>query len=445
VARVISMEMKNIHRLSPVARYVCLVFCLFISCGIEDYQYIEPVKADDVTGTLNNHVEFTTPDNISVTLDFQSSAIPGITSGSLGLFFSNYDLYYRIYISNVIIASIAEENLSQINSTLYSDYYAIKPYTVDTNNNASGVGTIFTSRKYWKISDASGPALLRAKELITPYPDSDPDKRYFFNDPDLVNTAYLNSDNNADVVASTSGGSTSTYVSMYVVHTKFDPQTLTQLYSSPTWLGVFLLPDTVNLRDISINKITAGDGDNSTPTTKLTITLGENINLIANDIVIDNTDNLGFTKGDLTNSGSGNYELTITQNFTNNYAIPCETKAVNISLSHTGYKFTPSSVTADIYIRPPYSITADGSASTPTTKLTISLGNDIDNLSADDIVIDNTGSLGITKGDFTGSGHEYELAITSDYTGAVKKQAANISLSRYTFTPSTTDIYIRQQ
>jgi len=228
---------------------LCVCALLFSNCGIEDYAYIYPVRDADITKTGNYHVKFNYPDSSGnsagiVEIDFTSGQHPRISITQPGYdFYENYEIYYRIYISPSIEGSPSEANYSNINTQLSNDYNAIKPYTDETNNNASYGYSSLTSRSYMTINEDSTIYLLRSKSLSTPYPN--PTNKalwYFENDVDLRNSSYLNSNNNADVASSPSAGAY-TYVSMYVVHTAFEAVNLNTRYSTPKHLGVFLLPD----------------------------------------------------------------------------------------------------------------------------------------------------------------------------------------------------------
>jgi len=427
-----------------------VLFLLFssilVSCGIpDDYRYLEPV--DYVKSTMNQSVDIKTPDsdNILVTLNFSSSSIPSITSenGSLTTFFSHYDLYYRIYIiPGSADLAVDPSQYSTISPALYSDYYYLNPFTAESSNTTWGNINTTAQTNWKKISEKSGPYLLRSDDLIDPYPKtyvtSQNSNYYFFNDPDLRSSQYLNSNNNADVAANTSTGSssfTSTCVSIYVVHTDFNPTTLAPIYSCPTWLGLFLLPESTNAQTVTINSITANGGASTVSTTTITFNISPNITGFAlTDISIDDnaTDdndyqytNLGISETALSpgiQAGSGwQYGLTINSSNTIGIIQKCNIK---VSLSHAGYSIAPDNV--DVYLILPV-ITADGGTSTPTTKLTLNLGKD--GLTADNISITGLPASGsVQKGTLTslGSG-QYELGMTQTGTGAI--QSATISVS----------------
>lgn len=242
--------------LTPNPAFLISILLLLCSCGLEDVLYLDYVKETDIVRTVNYHVDIKNlpagpghPSVNKIEIDFTTSQIPSIrspnTSGvhdpaALGVFFGNFQIYYRIYMSGILLNStINESDMTMINPTLASDYNSLKPYTVTTNNYAASVGSAFSGRNYWIVDELSTNYILRSSQLITPYPED----RYFFNDDDLKAPVYLNPNNNADVVTNPSG-TAYTYVSMYVVHKAFNDITLTPYYSVPAFLGVFLLPNT---------------------------------------------------------------------------------------------------------------------------------------------------------------------------------------------------------
>jgi hypothetical protein len=187
-----------------------------------------------------------------------------------------------------------------VNVALASDYAALSPYTITTNYYAASVASAFSNRGYWTVNERSFSYVLRSSQLITPYPED----RYFFNDPDLKNPQYLKPEYNADVVAN-SAGSSYAYVSMYIVHTAFDTANLAPYYSSPTFLGVFLLPDTIYTRTVSFSAISADGGFQTSETTTITFTLSEVIpGLVVDDFSItESPPNSGLVINNLQGTG----------------------------------------------------------------------------------------------------------------------------------------------
>jgi hypothetical protein len=215
--------------------YILGVTALFLSCGIDDYVYLDQVPQVNINVTLNT--------NATVSLPPPPSRD----------YFRYYSIYYRIYVSNNLLeVAIGEGMLSTVNSYLYSDYSAIKPYTNPDTSTSTNVGTLFTNRKYYALDNQfgqgiltinfgdatpsiNGDPILRSSTIYNPAPD-----RYFRNHADLYSTE--NGARNVDVQPSTGGsGPMYTYVAMYVVAVGVDNNYST-IFSKPTFIAVFRLP-----------------------------------------------------------------------------------------------------------------------------------------------------------------------------------------------------------
>jgi hypothetical protein len=198
-------------------------------------------------------------------------------------YFSNFTIYYRIYTSysNDVGFSLSRENLMRINSTLYSDYSYIEPYTSSTNSANANASSIMTNRGYQPLyfESISGGSI--SSDILTspgselriafpqpspsyPYPylsysgstwylkrsngngafSPVPADRYFLNTSGLNNRDNIIATINADVVnASGSGGTRHAYVSVYIITSGLNEQSYTPIFSIPTFIGIFLLPD----------------------------------------------------------------------------------------------------------------------------------------------------------------------------------------------------------
>ncbi|QQO08162.1 hypothetical protein [Breznakiella homolactica] len=248
------------------------VIISFVSCGIEDYLYLDPVPQSNVNTTANTQVTISR-------LSYSNS------------YLQYYGIYYRIYLSNANYTSqIDSSAMSSIHSTLYSDYQYLERYTEEyqIQNNTSGsstanIGSVFNGRNYNLIalengnlenvlsgSNASGYTVtldfIETSASTIPvmrlsYTDSlgvihvqtynlfrnssipgaanfDPEPdRYFRNTADLRNSTYASK--NTDVVQQT--GSSYAYASFYIVAIGVDDN-IAPIYSSPTFLGVMRLP-----------------------------------------------------------------------------------------------------------------------------------------------------------------------------------------------------------
>jgi hypothetical protein len=234
---------------------MCAVSFVFFACGIEDYIYLEPIPASSVTQS-NNMVII---------------RLPQVGN----MYFSNFAIFYRIYISGVLLEAVAPDQYSTLNPSLFSDYNAFLPYTniaTNTTVNTGAVGTLFKNRNYWKLEVegtnidgvlAGNGQTVRVdfQEVIGRAPTLErggtqyvlwrsngegtftpvPDRRF-------MDTAALNSTNNATAlvnadVAPVSGSSSGNYAyaAMYIVAMGND-NNFSPIYSSPTFLGVFRLP-----------------------------------------------------------------------------------------------------------------------------------------------------------------------------------------------------------
>jgi hypothetical protein len=242
---------------------------LFLSCGMEDYLYLYPVPAGDITTTLNTMAAFKLPD---INLD-------------TFYYFTRFVIYYRIYISDIAeSAAIAIGNLSTINGTLSTDYNALAPYTNSDTTISTSLATIFKNRGYYTLavfeedldnilsksrlntdgdqlkdnfvtidfSPAPGalPVIIVNETSYSLYRSNGdgafepaPQERYFRNTSELNRTENIKTSINADVADKTNiSGPRYAYVSMYIVAMGTDSN-YTAIYSQPTHISFFRLPD----------------------------------------------------------------------------------------------------------------------------------------------------------------------------------------------------------
>jgi hypothetical protein len=241
-----------------------------VSCGIETYKYLESV-ASGIPMLLNTTAYISLP-------------------GGQPNYFRYFIIYYRIYISDLPISGAVDAGiLAQINPTLYTDYNYFLSYT---NSQSTAVpttmGSTFASRNYFPLElenmaiesvlDTGGrivtldfsdnpqfkPSLImgdirletpgvsytryqlsrNTKNNNTPYARN----YYFVNSEDINNSDHISSDSsyiNQDVEkgAQSASGPKYTYASMYILAHGLDDATFTNIYSIPTFIGIFRLPD----------------------------------------------------------------------------------------------------------------------------------------------------------------------------------------------------------
>jgi hypothetical protein len=238
----------------------------FASCGIETYKYLNPVEPG-IPMLLNTTAYISLPDE--------------------PYYFRYFVIYYRIYISNLPVDSSVDIGLlSRINPALSSDYNYFLSYTnTQSATVPTTMGSIFANRKYFSLElrDASienilsngggvitldfstnpqfKPSLIvgdlrspgtypryqlsrNTRNNNTPYANN----YYFINSDAINNSAHISSDSkyrNPDVKRNdrSGAGAKYTYASMYIVAQGLDDTNFTNIYSIPTFIGIFRLPD----------------------------------------------------------------------------------------------------------------------------------------------------------------------------------------------------------
>ncbi|MDR0623279.1 MAG: hypothetical protein LBG10_02500 [Treponema sp.] len=245
--------------------FLCILAAgVFCACGMEDYIYLYPVQEG----------------NISIRLTEEAIIeLPSVSSE--GLYFTHFAIFYRIYISgeNISSAITSPELMRTISPALYNDYSGIYPSTSNNSSSTSvntSIGSLFSSRRYYELElDRAGMASVldsgsQEEKIVIMFPPlpgviptltvrgntynlwrstgngsfhPQPD-RYFVNTPELNASVNASATVNADV-ADQSGisGPRYTYVSIYIVKVGRDSGTLSNIYSSPTFIGILKLPD----------------------------------------------------------------------------------------------------------------------------------------------------------------------------------------------------------
>jgi hypothetical protein len=241
------------------------------SCGIETYKYLDPVDPGGISMELNTTAYISLP-------------------GGQPSYFRYFTIYYRIYISDLPVSGVVDTGiLAQINPALYADYSYFYSYTNTSSTMVpTTMGTIFSGRKYFPLELENNPpienvlgsgggvvtldfaanslfkpALIMDDLRVTPGAPRRQLSRNTRNDnnPYANNYYFMNSDdvNNGDLISSSSdssrinqdvqnsaqsiSGPRYTYVSMYILSYGLDDSNFTNIYSIPTFIGIFLLPD----------------------------------------------------------------------------------------------------------------------------------------------------------------------------------------------------------
>jgi len=178
-------------------------------------------------------------------------------------------------------------------------------------------------------------------------------------------------------------------------------------------------------------KLTA-DGSALETTTKLTLTFDKDIaGLSAADITLDGGSTEAI-KGTLTRTKTGVYDLAVGGIITSG--------SITVAVSKPGYNITggPKTATVYRYVSPTdipvtfVDLTADGSATVTTTKLTLTFNKDIDGLTVEHITLDAR-STGAIKGSLTQTETGvYDLTVSGisssgSVTVAVSKPGYNIT------------------
>jgi hypothetical protein len=229
---------------------------LFFSCGIEDYAYLEPVPSGSIQLTLN------------------TDAVVYLPSQGAGSNFTQYNIYYRIYISDILESGGIQRSrpaMERINPALANDYFALEPYT-NTNssvNASASTDSLLRNRGYQALSYEPGLAINGSGVLELHFPaqtgsipylvyggsynlyrsngngtfNPQPD-RYFCNSSEINSSANAINTVNADV-SNKSGisGPRYTYAALYIAAEGLNQPSYTPFYSIPTFIGVFKLPE----------------------------------------------------------------------------------------------------------------------------------------------------------------------------------------------------------
>jgi len=233
-----------------------------ITCGIDEYYYLPQVSEGGIRINLNTEA----------VIELEPITPPGTGEYYYAV---SYTIFYRIYTSNFLTSSSTD--IAQISPILVSDYNFFSQYTNPTNTTSVTSLNTFRSRNYYELefegtdkvsilpksggtfrirfptslwgeptatlstlNDGQEYKLLRSSQLISPQPRDD---LLFRNTPELRSYENINDNINADVAGRT-GEMQYSYVSMYIVASGVNPNNFTQIFSKPTHVSLFKLPDT---------------------------------------------------------------------------------------------------------------------------------------------------------------------------------------------------------
>ena len=264
------MKQKETVFSSAAVMKKCLLFFvsgtifLFVNCGLDEYPSIDPVPQSYISRQLNNWAEVRIPDQNTNS-------------------FQNYVIFYRIYVSDVLEPSTTTSVFNVINPVLDTDYSSIRQYIDSTTLVNVNMESFFTGRNFHYLelfddhdinavlsSSSSGYPTIYGKTLIFDFSSGrDPvmsigsteytlrrsngnglfspqPNRTFRNSEGLYASANINSNTNADVVNKSGINNNArcyTYAAFYIVAEGIDSATYSNIYSTPSLIHVFQLPD----------------------------------------------------------------------------------------------------------------------------------------------------------------------------------------------------------
>jgi hypothetical protein len=237
--------------------FLPLLVLTVISCGLEDISLVHPVPQSNIMPVMNNRSVIHVPHDNTVTT------------------FTHFAIFYRIYVSNSDQPSTTSSaSYAAISAALASDFNAVLPHIDSTTLIGQDMDRFFLGRGFQyleivgdtNISDvlsrssfgaelefdfpsARAPTmtvgssvytLRRSNVRNTAFPL--PEDRLFFNTEELRNVANIDPAINADV-ADFSGDRRFTYAAMFIVGVGINVATYSPIFSTPSLIHVFQLPD----------------------------------------------------------------------------------------------------------------------------------------------------------------------------------------------------------
>ena len=241
-----------------------LLTFLTLSCGLDDVPLIHPIPQSHIRQDMNNRSVVSIPtDNADTT-------------------FSHFVIYYKIFVSNTDQPSTASSAAySAINPILASDHNAVSPHIDSTTSVNVNMESFFSGRDYHQLH-VQGPdmqainisTILSSSVLGSTIEFDFPSRtipnvtidstvytlwrsngngqfdprpnRLFINSDDLWTPGNINAEINRDVVNLQGIGANDrryVYVAMYIVGAGINVATYSFIYSTPSLIHVFQLPD----------------------------------------------------------------------------------------------------------------------------------------------------------------------------------------------------------
>jgi len=221
-------------------------FCLF-TCGIDEYFFLPQVEQNLIETEFNTWATVNLP---QIPKDVHAYA-------------TGYRIFYRIYLSGVDGGSMDNPNFS---SSFTSDYRAFESLRDPTNTTSIPTINTFSSQRYYELDyqistnggtlvflfPATGlvfnphvtlnngaPVDLRRNNEFVP---SDQHHEPFFRNTSGLNEASdSTSRKNMDVASGQTTGHA--YAAMYIVAVGQNPLNFSNIFSKPTFISVFKLPN----------------------------------------------------------------------------------------------------------------------------------------------------------------------------------------------------------
>jgi len=238
------------------------VFCA--SCGLDDYPFLSPIPQANVQTVMN------------------TSAIVDLSRyDSSNINFSYFAIFYRIFVSDMEQLAPSAGNFSVINPTLAQNFNTVLPH-IDNDTSTANMDNLFRNMRFRHLvfaNDDIGSVLNTSffnrppedRKLLFDFgSDQDPVMRLgndeyilmrsngngsfsprpldrlFRNTVELRSAANINDQINADVADKANIAEAlrlHSYAAMFIVAVGFNPQTLSEFYSTPALIHVFQLPN----------------------------------------------------------------------------------------------------------------------------------------------------------------------------------------------------------